>query len=287
MTSREHPYLTADTYPYHLPDPMTPDEWVMDLAHIHPKWVTYLRQEQDHLDLIQQQLAQQIPQVKRLLPPAELVFRSLFWCSPRSIKVVILGQDPYPGEVMVGQDGIGNGRRAIPYASGMSFSAPDGLPIPKSLQTIFGNMVSHRHLPALPKGGDLARWASQGVLLWNTSLTIGIKRDNKPVPHMKLWDQFSYRLLRHLATQQPLVWLVWGGHAHKMCYRVVHDSGIDHYISTSSHPSPLGANSTVSGKEYRTGKKTVYPSFHQTDHFGFVNQSLAQMGRSPIDWELE
>jgi uracil-DNA glycosylase len=167
-----------------------------------------------------------------------------------SVKVVLLGQDPYHGP---GQ------------AHGLCFSVPEGVPFPPSLQNIFAEL--HRDLGTpLPRRGDLSPWARQGVLLLNATLTV---RAGEAGSHQgKGWERFTDAIIQRLsATHHGLVFLLWGRYSQQK------DMLIDterHYVLKAPHPSPLSA----------------HRGFIGCGHFSMANELLVAQGRTPIDWNL-
>lgn len=164
-------------------------------------------------------------------------------------KVVILGQDPYHG---IGQ------------ANGLSFSVNDGIQTPPSLQNIFKEIENDLGKP-VPNSGNLERWANQGVLLLNATLTV---RAHQAGSHQKKgWEQFTDRVIEIISAEKKhVVFLLWGGYAKKKGAKI--DSS-KHLILTSGHPSPLSAN-----RGYWFGNK----------HFSKANTYLKENGKEPIDW---
>ncbi len=164
-------------------------------------------------------------------------------------KVVILGQDPYHG---IGQ------------ANGLSFSVNDGIQTPPSLQNIFKEIENDLGKP-VPNSGNLERWANQGVLLLNATLTV---RAHQAGSHQKKgWEQFTDRVIEIISAEKKhVVFLLWGGYAKKKGAKI--DSS-KHLILTSGHPSPLSAN-----RGYWFGNK----------HFSKANNYLKENGKKPIDW---
>ncbi|HKL36785.1 MAG TPA: uracil-DNA glycosylase [Salegentibacter sp.] len=164
-------------------------------------------------------------------------------------KVVILGQDPYHG---IGQ------------ANGLSFSVNDGIQTPPSLQNIFKEIENDLGKP-VPNSGNLERWANQGVLLLNATLTV---RAHQAGSHQKKgWEQFTDRVIEIISAEKKhVVFLLWGGYAKKKGAKI--DSS-KHLILTSGHPSPLSAN-----RGYWFGNR----------HFSKANTYLKKKGKEPIDW---
>ena len=183
-----------------------------------------------------------------IYPPASLIFNAFNLCPFDKVKVVIIGQDPYHGP---GQ------------AHGLCFSVNDGIQFPPSLQNIFKEIKSDLDIP-IPTSGNLTRWAEQGVLLLNATLTV--RAHNAGSHQKKGWETFTDSVIRILAEQKEnLVFILWGAYAQKK------GSFIDrnrHLVLSSAHPSPLSA----------------YNGFFGNHHFSQANQWLTQHGLSPVNW---
>lgn len=155
-------------------------------------------------------------------PPGRLVFNAFDRCPFDRVRVVIIGQDPYhePGQAM-----------------GLSFSVPEGTPLPPSLQNIFKEIQADLGTP-IPASGDLTRWADQGVLLLNATLTVRAHQANS---HQKLgWDRFTDAAIKALSThRQHVVYMLWGGYARSKRYLIDQQHNL---VLESVHPSPLSAN---------------------------------------------
>ena len=182
-------------------------------------------------------------------PPGRFIFNAFNLCPFDKVKVVIIGQDPYhePGQ-----------------AHGLSFSVQDGIQFPPSLQNIFKEIESDLGTP-VPQSGDLSRWARQGVLLLNATLTVRAHMANS---HATLgWQTFTDAAIRALAThREHLVYMLWGGFARSKAYMIDKQRNL---VLESVHPSPLSAN--------RGG----WFGQHQ---FSRCNQYLEQNGQEPIKW---
>ena len=182
-------------------------------------------------------------------PPAKLVFNAFDLGPFDKVKVVIIGQDPYhePGQ-----------------AHGLSFSVLDGVQFPPSLQNIFKEIHDDLGTP-IPTSGDLTRWAEQGVLLLNASLTVRAHQANS---HSALgWQKFTDAAIQALASQREhLVYMLWGGYARGKAYMIDRQKNL---VLESVHPSPLSAN--------RGG----WFGQHQ---FSRCNAYLEQNGQTPINW---
>ena len=181
-------------------------------------------------------------------PPGKLIFNAFNLCPFDKVKVVIIGQDPYHGP---GQ------------AQGLCFSLNDCIDFPPSLRNIFKEIQPDLGTP-VPASGDLTRWANQGVLLLNATLTV---RAHQAGSHQRRgWDEFTDAAIRPLAEhREHLVFILWGAYAQKK------GSFIDrnkHLVLASAHPSPLSA----------------YNGFFGNRHFSRANEYLSQYGKEPIDW---
>jgi uracil-DNA glycosylase len=204
--------------------------------------------DKPYFELLTQYVRQQY-KTRRCFPPAGLIFNAFDSCPFDKVQVVIIGQDPYhePGQAM-----------------GLSFSVPEGVQIPPSLMNIYKEI--HRDLGTpIPQSGDLRRWAAQGVLLLNATLTV---QAHQPLSHQgKGWEEFTDHVIAHLANEREhLVFMLWGAYAKRK------GAFIDrtrHLVLTAAHPSPLSAN--------RGG-------FFGTHHFSRANDYLVQHGQTPIQW---
>jgi len=184
----------------------------------------------------------------QVFPPPKLIFNALDRLPVDRVKVIIIGQDPYHGP---GQ------------AHGLSFSVPEGMPLPPSLQNIYKELASDLHVS--PKNsGDLSSWVTQGVLLLNATLTV---RAHQAGSHQDQgWEQFTDAIIHHLAeSKEHLVFILWGNYAQKKGAFI--DSQ-KHLVLKSPHPSPLSA----------------YHGFFGSKPFSQTNEYLKQHGLSPIDW---
>lgn len=183
-----------------------------------------------------------------IYPPGRLIFNAFNLCPFDKVKVVIIGQDPYHGP---GQ------------AHGLCFSVNDGVTFPPSLVNIFKEIQSDIGTPP-PSSGNLTRWAEQGVLLLNATLTV---RAHQAGSHQRRgWEEFTDAAIRILAEKREnIVFILWGAYAQKK------GSFIDrnkHLVLTSAHPSPLSA----------------YNGFFGNRHFSCTNDYLIEKGESPIQW---
>jgi uracil-DNA glycosylase len=185
-----------------------------------------------------------------VLPPPEKIFAALRRTPLAKVKVVLLGQDPYP---------------TSGCANGLSFSVPAGRPIPASLKNLF-EVAKEDVGIEMPDDGDLAPWADQGVLLLNTVLTV---REGEPNSHKaRGWERFTKAMLEKVNAQdERVVFLLLGKQAQQVA------AGIDttrHAVVATPHPSPA----------------TPGNPFGKTRPFSRVNDALRQGGRTPIDWQI-
>lgn len=190
---------------------------------------------------------------KTIYPPRGSRLRALELTPLDTVKVVILGQDPYHGP---GQ------------AHGLAFSVPQGIRVPPSLVNIYKELQSDLGIPP-PAHGNLESWARQGVLLLNNSLTVEAGRAGS---HQNLgWEAVTDAAVAAVAArQEPCVFLLWGSHARKKAARVSDLMNGRHLVLTAPHPSPLSAHS----------------GFFGCRHFSQANEFLERHGRGRIDWSL-
>ncbi len=184
----------------------------------------------------------------KIFPPAPLIFNAFDQCPFEEVKVVIIGQDPYHGP---GQ------------AHGLCFSVNDGVAFPPSLINIFKEIERDLHIP-LPTSGNLTRWAKQGVLLLNATLTVEAHQAGS---HQgKGWETFTDAVIKLLSEQRSdIVFMLWGNYAQQK------GSYIDtqkHLVLKTVHPSPLSA----------------YRGFIGSGHFSQANEFLKERGRGIIQW---
>ncbi|MEO9484941.1 MAG: uracil-DNA glycosylase [Ekhidna sp.] len=185
---------------------------------------------------------------KQVYPPGSLIFSAFDHCSFDEVKVVIVGQDPYHGS---GQ------------ANGLCFSVAEGVRHPPSLQNIFKEIESDLGQP-IPESGNLGRWADQGVLLLNATLTVEAAKAGSH--QNRGWETFTDAVLRVVSEgKENIVFLLWGAYAQKK------GSFLDdekHLVLKSPHPSPFSAHSGFFGNK----------------HFSKTNQYLTSKGLTPINW---
>jgi uracil-DNA glycosylase len=186
----------------------------------------------------------------RVYPPGSQIFTALNLTSLTGVKAVILGQDPYHGP---GQ------------AHGLSFSVPEGVKLPPSLKNIFKELSSDLGV-SLPESGNLEKWAREGVLLLNATLTV---RKSEPGSHQgKGWEIFTDKIISTISDLRAgVVFILWGKFAQDK-ERLIDTS--KHFIISSPHPSPF----------------SVYRGFFGSKPFSRTNHILQENGLEPIDWDL-
>lgn len=192
-------------------------------------------------------LASQREQGTSILPAKENIFRALRETPFHQVKVVILGQDPYPTRT---------------HANGLAFSVyNDVRPLPKSLINIFTEL--NTDISTKRENGDLTDWAQQGVLLLNTSLTV---IEGKAGSHKGLWTPLTNEIVRTISAQREnVVFILWGRHAQEKIAMIDDDR---HHIIISAHPSPLSA----------------YSGFFGSKPFSRTNNFLTSKNITPINW---
>lgn len=182
------------------------------------------------------------------LPGPDRVFAALELTPPERVRVVLLGQDPYP---------------TPGHANGLAFSVTPETALPRSLKNIYAEMRDD--LGATPGNGDLSHWARQGVLLLNTSLSV---LPGQAGVHAKWgWDRLARQAVRRAQAERPLAFILWGAHAQKALAGLPRPQDL---VIESAHPSPLSA---------RRG-------FFGSRPFSRVNDWLVAQGETPIDWAL-
>ena len=217
---------------------------------IHSSWKAALREEFEKpyfTDLIS--FVKEEYHNHTCYPPGKQIFKAFDLCALDEVEVVILGQDPYHGP---GQ------------ANGLCFSVNDGISMPPSLVNIFKEIEKDLDKP-FPKTGNLERWAQQGVLLLNATLTV---RAHAAGSHQsKGWEQFTDKVIEVISQEcDNVVFLLWGGYAKKK-QKLIDET--KHLVLTSGHPSPLSAN-----RGYWFGNK----------HFSKTNAYLEKSGRKKVSW---
>lgn len=186
-----------------------------------------------------------------VFPPMHDIFNALRYADYDNIKAVIIGQDPYhqPNQ-----------------AHGLAFSVKKGVKIPPSLLNMYKELHDELGL-YIPNNGYLEKWAKQGVMLLNASLTV---RDGLANSHRnKGWEQFTNRIVECLnERKEPVIFMLWGNNAKEKMQVITNP---EHKILTAAHPSPLSASR----------------GFFGCGHFKTANRLLTSMGKEPIDWQIE
>ena len=182
------------------------------------------------------------------------VFNAFYLTKPSDIKVIIIGQDPYPNI----------GKLGLPQAMGLSFSVRKGEPIPPSLRNIFAEI--EKTVPGFtkPNHGDLTYWAEQGVFLLNQALTLIPQQANSHATH---WTGFLIKTINFIQSiNNKVIFVLWGGEAKKLQRYIFSKSN----VLTAGHPSPMSV-------AYFTG----------CNHFNLINEKLKSFGRAEIDWNVD
>ena len=216
------------------------------------EWNDLLVQEtqKDYYKNLQQFLKEEYEN-NTVYPPSELVMNALDITPLESVKVVILGQDPYHES---GQ------------AMGLSFSVPKTTAIPRSLQNIYKELQNEFGYP-IPNHGDLTYWAKQGVLLLNSVLTVRSGFAGSHAGHG--WETYTDAIIQAIETRnQPVVYLLWGKYAKSKEYLITNPN---HKVLKTTHPSPFSANYGFLG----------------CGHFKICNEYLTNCGLTPIDWQIK
>lgn len=221
----------------------------MAKVQIETSWQEKLQQEFDEpyfeelIEFVRREYAQ-----GTCYPPGNLIFNAFNLCPLSKVKVVLIGQDPYhePGQ-----------------AHGLCFSVNDGVPFPPSLRNIFQEIQTDLGTP-VPASGNLTRWAEQGVLLLNATLTV---RAHAAASHQKHgWERFTDAVIRLVSAEcEHVVFILWGSYAQSKAALI---DSTKHCVLRSAHPSPLSA----------------YRGFFGNHHFSLCNQYLQQHNIKPIDW---
>ena len=220
---------------------------------IGPSWKQYLQAEFDKSYF--KSLAEFVKAEYKnytCFPKGSQIFNAFNHCSFEAVKVVIIGQDPYHG---IGQ------------ANGLCFSVNDGIQHPPSLKNILKELEDDLNIN-YPVSGNLEKWADQGVLLLNATLTV---RANQAGSHQKKgWETFTDKVIEIISdNKENVVFMLWGGYANKK-KKLINTN--KHFVLETGHPSPLSAN-----RGYWFGNK----------QFSTTNSLLLQAGLSAIEWSLK
>lgn len=217
---------------------------------IHSSWQKYLKEEfekkyfDDLIDFVKMEY-----KAFRCYPKGGQIFAAFEACPFEDVKVVIIGQDPYHG---FGQ------------ANGLCFSVNDNIPYPPSLLNIFKEIEVDLG-QSIPKSGNLDRWAKQGVLLLNATLTV--REGNAGSHQNKGWEHFTDKIIDIISKENnQIVFLLWGGFAKKKGAKI---DRAKHFVLESGHPSPLSANRGL---------------WFGNKHFSKTNEFLLSIGKKAIKW---
>ncbi len=218
---------------------------------IHKSWLSVVEKEfhKEYMEDIKRYLQSQIKIGTQIYPSPELIFNAFNLTPLDLVKVVILGQDPY--------------HRAN-QAHGLSFSVPNNIELPPSLKNIYKEIENDLGTHPDTNNGNLERWASQGVMLLNTSLTV---EQNKPLSHKDIgWQIFTNKIISTISEEREnIVFILWGSHA-KSKFKFI--SAKKHLILESSHPSPLSS----------------YRGFFGSSPFSKTNLYLSKNNIDIINW---
>ncbi|RYE53308.1 MAG: uracil-DNA glycosylase [Sphingobacteriales bacterium] len=220
---------------------------------LEPGWKSVLDEEfgKDYMKALKTFLLEEKNLGNTVYPKGGDIFNALNYTPFDKVKVVILGQDPYHG---AGQ------------AHGLSFSVKKGTAVPPSLKNIYKELETDIPGFKQPAHGELTKWAEQGVLLLNATLTV---RASTPGSHqLKGWETFTDTIIKALSEKKKhVVFLLWGKYAKDKSSLIDQKK---HYILTAAHPSPFSA----------------YNGFFGSGHFSKANQLLVQNNLEPVDWTL-
>jgi uracil-DNA glycosylase len=223
-----------------------------DQIKLEPEWKAALLPEfaENYMTELRAFLLAENKKGKIIYPKSSEIFRALNTTPLSKVRVVILGQDPYHGP---GQ------------AHGLSFSVPNGVRPPPSLQNIFKELETDLGIPK-PRSGNLTPWAEQGVLLLNSVLTV---EEGQAASHRgKGWERFTDKVIEILSLREdPIVFLLWGAFAISKAKMIRQPP---HVVLESVHPSPLSA----------------HRGFLGCKHFSKTNALLEKWGKKPIDWSI-
>lgn len=215
-------------------------------------WKAHLQEElaAPYFQELQQRLEAEIDRGHTIYPPQSEIFNAYYQTPLDQVRVVILGQDPYP---------------TPQQANGLAFAVNQGIKLPSSLQNIFKELQQELNIP-LPNHGDLKSWAQQGVLLLNTVLTV---RARQVGAHRNIgWESFTTSTISLLSKEKEgLIFLLWGKDARAKTSLIDADK---HFILEAPHPSPFSANK----------------GFFGCMHFKQANEILKSIGDKPINWDI-
>lgn len=226
----------------------------LELAQLPSGWLLHLQVEfkKPYFKKLKEYLRDEYEKKVQIFPPSEQIYSWARLCDFDTIKVVIIGQDPYHNDHQ---------------AMGLCFSVPKTTVIPPSLVNIYKELADDIDGFRIPKHGDLSGWARQGVLLLNTSLTV---RAHQPASHAgRGWEHFTDAVIKAVNIYRTnVVFILWGNHAQKKLPMI---DPLKHLVLTGVHPSPLSASR----------------GFFGCRHFSKTNRYLVSKGIQPIDWNIE
>jgi len=221
---------------------------------IDDSWKEILKDEfeSDYMQKLEIFLFKEKEEGHMIYPPNHLIFNAFNHTPFDKVKAVILGQDPYHGKNQ---------------AHGLAFSVQKGIKAPPSLKNIYKELKNDLPDFKTPDHGELTKWADQGVLLLNATLTV---REGDPASHQKIgWETFTDRAISELSKRkEKIVFLLWGKNAQAKL-PLIDESR--HHVLKAAHPSPYSANQGFLGCR----------------HFSKTNELLIANGKSPIDWQVE
>ena len=220
---------------------------------LEPSWLNVLHDEfeKDYMVKLKEFLKQEKAEGYKIYPKGSDIFNAFSKTPFDNVKVVILGQDPYPGDHQ---------------AHGLSFSVQKGIAIPRSLINIYKELSTDIPGFSFPAHGNLEEWAQQGVLLLNATLTV---RAGESASHQKQgWEKFTDEVIKKISDEKTgVVFILWGSYAQSKSLLIDQKK---HHIIKSVHPSPL----------------SVERGFWGSKPFSKANEFLLQEGKKPIDWQI-
>lgn len=234
------------------------DEWSWEdilCKYVPPTWEEVFAQTTEERKIIAQMLTTKaLPLYKELYPAKENIYKAFDITPFSKIRVVIIGQDPYPNK----------------QAQGLSFSiSPNDMQIPGSLRNIYKEIKAEIPSFEIPCHGDLRKWARQGVLLLNMALTVppGVKN-----AHHGVWMPFTVKTIKAIVEKRPkTIFVLWGNEAQKLVKPIGNAPTL-----ISAHPSPMSVNNSF---------QSDFP-FMGNKHFIKINEILVEEGEEPIDWQV-
>ncbi len=220
---------------------------------LEPSWLNVLHEEfdKDYMHQLKQELKKEKESGHTVYPKNSDIFNAFRHTPLTNVKVVILGQDPYHG---------------ANQAMGLSFAVHRGIPVPRSLMNIYKELRTDIPGFEIPNHGDLTKWADQGVLLLNATLTV---RASEAGSHQKFgWEKFTDTVIRKISeVKEGVVFLLWGRFAQAKADLIDQRK---HHILKAAHPSPFSADN----------------GFFGCHHFSKTNEILRKEGKQEIDWQV-